>query len=113
MHTLYHYNKCSKSRNAQHILEESNIQFVIRLYVQDPLSREEILALRDKLNLPLIEMVRTSEKMFLELFPDGYGDEDALIHAIVQHPILLQRPILETQDKAIIARPPEKVLELI
>ncbi|MCO5232326.1 MAG: hypothetical protein M9888_01165 [Chitinophagales bacterium] len=95
------------------ILEEKSENFSVRYYIDNPLNQEEILALQKKLNLPLIEMIRTNEPEFKELFPDKHPNENQLIAALLAHPKLLQRPIVEKDDNAIIARPPEKLSEWI
>ncbi len=113
MITIYHYNKCSKSRQALTLLEEKGIDFSVRYYLQHPLNKEEISALQQKLQIPLIRMVRTDEVIYKELFDKMTPSESELIQAMVENPVLLQRPVVETESKAVIARPPEKLLEII
>ena len=113
MITIYHFNRCSKSRQALAILEEKGNPFQIRYYIEEPLNSEEIIILQQQLHLPLIELVRTSESAYKELFGSNTPDNSALIQAIVDYPILLQRPIVVSDDRAVIARPPERVLEIL
>lgn len=113
MNTLYHSNRCSKSRNALKLLKEKEISFQVRYYLDQALNKEELIALQSKLQVPLIEMVRTSENVYKELFGKDTPSDDALLEAIIKHPILLQRPIFEIGEKAVIARPTEKLLEII
>jgi len=110
---IYHYNKCGKSRGALCLLENKNAKFSVRYYIDNPLNVKELKALHKKLNVPLIEMVRTNETVYKKLFADKTPTDKQLLEAIAEHPILLQRPIVETNESAIIARPPEKVLDFI
>lgn len=113
MNTLYHFNRCSKSRQALQILEDQKISFTIRYYIDDPLSKAELIALQQKLQVPFIEMVRTNEKIYPEVIKNSHPTDEELLTALTLHPQLLQRPIFETADSAVIARPSERVLELI
>lgn len=113
MITIYHFNRCSKSRQALAILEEKEIPFRIRYYIEEPLSTSEILTLQQKLNVPLKEMIRTNETEYKEISGGQIPDDSDLVQMLAEHPKLLQRPIIESSDKAIIARPPEKLLEVI
>lgn len=110
---IYHNNSCSKSRNALAILREKGIDFSIRNYIEQPLNQEEIQRLQSLLNVPLIDMVRTNESIFKEKFSGTTPTENDLILALLQYPILLQRPIVVNGDRAIIARPSERVLEIM
>lgn|SRR5690554_6011219 len=110
---IYHYARCSKSRQALSILEDKNIQHEVRYYLEQPLSEKEVRALHKKLNVSITEMVRTKDAAYKDLFAGEPPTEDELIQAIVEHPVLLQRPIVEVEAKAIIARPPERLLEVL
>ncbi|MCO5247664.1 MAG: arsenate reductase family protein [Chitinophagales bacterium] len=113
MITIYHYTKCSKSRCALTYLDKNGQPYNTRFYLDNPLSKEELIALSKKINAPLINMVRTNESIYKELFGSNVPSDEQLLEAMVAHPILLQRPIVERDDEAIIARPPEKVFELL
>ncbi len=111
MTTIYHYARCSKSRGALCILEDQGADFTIRYYLDNPLSPEEIKALQKKLGVPLKEMIRTGEQKYRELFGLTEPDDNQLIRALQEFPVLLQRPIVEKEDYAIIARPPGKLFD--
>ena len=113
MITIYHYNKCSKSRCVLGYLDENGQPYNTRFYLENPLNKQELINLHKKIDLSLIEMVRTNESIYRELFGKDTPSDDQLLDAIVAHPILLQRPIVEKDDVAIIARPPESVYNLI
>jgi arsenate reductase (glutaredoxin) len=108
--TLYHNPKCSKSREALKILQTHPIQLIIVEYLKNPLKLEQIMQLRAHFNLK--EFIRTNEPIFKEL-KLSLEDETGVLHALLKHPILMQRPIVTYGKLAIIARSPEKISELL
>lgn len=110
---LLHNPRCSKSRAARALLEERGVAFTERRYLEDPLSRAELAALRVRLDRPAAEWVRKGEAPFAEagLGPDS--EEKTLLDAVAEHPILLERPILVRGARARVGRPPERILELL
>jgi len=110
--TLYHNPRCSKSRAALALLNERDIEPNIRRYLEQPPSTEELAELLGCLGLTAKEVLRTGEAVYRELNLAG-ASEEQLIEAINQHPILLERPILRVGKRAVIGRPPERVLELL
>ena len=110
---LLHNPRCSKSRQTKSLLEERGVAFEERLYLEDPLSRAELDELGKRLGRPAREWTRTKESAFGEAGLDGGSDETAVLDAMTQHPILMERPILVRHDRAIVGRPPEDVLALL
>ncbi len=112
--TLYHNPRCSKSRAALELLEARGLKPEIVRYLDSPLSTSELKELLNKLGLTARQLLRTGEDEYktLELVDAGL-EEAQLIAAMVEHPKLIERPILVAGDKAIIGRPPEKVLEIL
>ncbi len=110
---LWHNPRCSKSRAALKLLEERGITPEIRLYLKDPPSKSEIRTLQKLLGLQLFEMMRPKEKIFRELGLSKDSPAEELLTAITEHPILLERPILVNGERAVIGRPPERVLEIL
>ncbi|WP_326428619.1 arsenate reductase (glutaredoxin) [Stutzerimonas frequens] len=112
--TLYHNPRCSKSRAALELLEARGLKPEIVRYLDTPLSTSELKELLNKLGLTARQLLRTGEGEYktLELADAGLK-EVQLIAAMVEHPKLIERPILVAGDKAIIGRPPEKVLEIL
>ena len=108
--TIYHNPKCSNSRKALEILHSHNINPTIIEYLKTSLNLEQIIQLRSHFNLK--DFIRHNEPVFNEL-KLTLKDEDSLLAAMVLKPILMQRPIVTYADKAVIARPPDRVLELI
>jgi len=112
--TLYHNPRCSKSRGALELLEARGLAPTVVRYLETPLDATQLRALLDKLGLSARQLLRSGEDEYksLNLADDQLG-EAQLIAAIVAHPKLMERPILVAGDKAIIGRPPEKVLEIL
>jgi arsenate reductase len=110
---LIHNPRCSKSRAAKSLLEERGVPFELRLYLEDPLSRAELTELRGRLGRPAREWVRRGEPAFAAAGLKSESDDVAVLAAIAGHPELLERPILVSGDRAVVGRPPEKILELL
>ncbi|BBP75347.1 arsenate reductase (glutaredoxin) [Pseudomonas gingeri] len=112
--TLYHNPRCSKSRGALELLEARGLAPTVVRYLETPLDATQLRALLDKLGLSARQLLRSGEDEYksLNLADDQLG-EAQLIAAIAAHPKLMERPILVAGDKAIIGRPPEKVLEIL
>ena len=109
---ILHNPRCSKSRATLNIILENNIQPTIRLYLDDPLSTEEIRNLLIKLDTTVDQIVRKNEEVYKKLNLKD-SDQDLLIENISKNPILLERPIVVKGEKAIIGRPPENVMKLL
>ncbi len=111
--TIWHNPRCSKSRQGLALLEDNGIESDIFKYLDTPPTAEEIKALLKKLGLAARELMRTKETEYKELGLKDIDDETKLIEAMVAHPKLIERPVIVMGDKAVIGRPPEKVLELV
>ena len=111
---LFHNPSCSKSRGALDLLRERGIEPRIVAYLDAPPSVDELQDLLRKLDIPARALLRTGEPEYTEL---GLGSEeltdDELVAAMSAHPRLIERPILVVGDRAVIGRPPERVLELL
>ena len=110
---LLHNPRCSKSRAAKALLEERGVAFTLRLYLDEPLARGELEHLRRCLGRPVREWVRSGEAAFAATGLSKQSDDDALLDAIAKHPVLLERPILVHGARAVLGRPPERVLDLL
>lgn len=110
---IWHNPKCSKSREALKLLEEKGVSIEIFKYLDTPPSREEIVALLLQLGVSARELMRTKEDLYKELGLANVEDEAALIDALTEHPNLIERPILIQEDKAIIGRPVERVIDFL
>ncbi len=109
---IWHNPRCSKSREALKLLEEQGKEIEVFKYLDEELDEEMIKALLLKLDIDAIDLMRTKEDKFKELMLDKMGDEGVLIRAMVRFPKLIERPIIITDTKAVIGRPPSLVLEL-
>ena len=111
---VYHNPGCSKSRGAVSLLRERGAEFEIREYLQEPLDRAELDDLLRRLGVPPSELVRKDSNFeALGLDADDYTTAEAVIALLAAHPKLMQRPIAVRGGRAVIARPSEKVLELL
>ena len=110
---LWHNPRCSKSRVALKLLEERGADLDIYRYLDTPPDRAALNALLKKLGIPAAALVRRGEAPWKEsgLAPDS--PEDQVRAMILANPILIERPILETDRAAVIGRPPESVLDLL
>ena len=112
MLTIYHNARCSKSRQTLALIKEANTDVSIVEYLKTPLSAERLTALVSLLQLSPIDMMRTKEAEFKSMNLKNASD-DELILAMVKCPKLMERPIVTSNDKAIIGRPPANVLTLL
>ncbi len=112
--TIYHNPRCSKSRQTLALLEENGENPEIVLYLEFPPTEASLQDLLTKLGLKPRELMRRGEDIYRE---QGLADESLsdtqLIAAMVAHPILKERPVVERGDRAVLGRPPENVLELL
>lgn len=109
MITILHNPRCGKSRNAVKFLAHLDIKFDIRNYLLDPLSREEILTLLNKLEMKPIDIVRTKEIIWKQIPEIEKIDDDSIIEILVQYPILIERPIIISKNNAILGRSQENL----
>ncbi|CAM2920152.1 oxidoreductase [Legionella steigerwaltii] len=107
--TIYHNPRCSKSRKTLELLQSKGFKPVIIEYLKTPLSLKQLNDLKN--HFALQDFVRTDEYVFKEL-KLSLDNEMHVLDAMLKEPILMQRPIVTYKDKAVIGRPPEKVLEL-
>ncbi len=111
---LYHNPGCSKSRGALEILRERDVEFDVVEYLKDPPDPETLAQIAALLPGPPEELVRKDRNFeHLGLDPNGYQTIEAAIELLLEHPELMQRPLLVAHDRALICRPSEKVLELL
>lgn len=110
---IYHNARCRKSREGLQILEESGKDFEVREYLKENLSEKEIADLLQKLNMAPIELVRTEEKTWKENYRDRDLSDKELIRVMAENPKLIQRPVVETETKAVVGRPASNIEELL
>ncbi|HVI26608.1 MAG TPA: arsenate reductase (glutaredoxin) [Xanthomonadaceae bacterium] len=111
---LYHNPRCSKSRGALDLLRERGVDPVIVSYLETPPTVDELRGVLRQLGLPARALLRAGETEYAELgLDDPALGEDALLRAMHSHPRLIERPIFVKDGRAVIGRPPERVLELL
>lgn len=110
---LLHNPRCSKSRATLALLEERGVSFEIREYLDDPLSKQELVSLGERLGRSASDFVRARESAFAEAGCSAKSTDDEILEAMASSPILMERPILVCVDRAAIGRPPEDVLALL
>ena len=112
--TLYHNPRCSKSRGALELLEARGLAPTVVRYLETPPDAATLTTLLGKLGVGARQLLRSGEDEYKALNLADLALSDAqLIDAMVKHPKLIERPILVAGDKAVIGRPPEKVLEIL
>lgn len=107
--TIYHNSRCSKSNIALKELTQSGEPFEVVNYLEKVPSIEELEALLEKLNLKPFDIVRKTEKVYLDKFKGKELSDEEWIKALHENPILIQRPIIVKDDKAVIARNEEAI----
>lgn len=112
--TLYHNPRCSKSRGALELLEQRGLNPTVVRYLETPPTAAELQQILTRLGIGPRQLLRSGEEEYkaLDLANPTLSDAD-IIAAMVAHPKLIERPILVVGDVAVIARPPEKVLEIL
>lgn len=112
--TLYHNHNCGTSRTVLATLREAGIEPEVVLYLKTPPDIAQLRALRDALGQPAQALLRTKEPLCAELGLDQEGvDEERILVAIAEHPILLNRPVVSSPRGARVCRPAEVVKELL
>lgn len=112
--TMYHNPRCSKSRTTLELLKTGGKEPQLVEYLKEPPTAETLNAILDMLGMEPRELMRKKEKEYTEAGLDNPDlSRDELIAAMVEHPRLIERPIVIANGKAAIGRPPEKVLEIL
>ncbi|MBK9131562.1 MAG: arsenate reductase (glutaredoxin) [Gammaproteobacteria bacterium] len=112
--TIYHNPRCSKSRQALELLRKHGIEPTIVEYLKNPPGKKELKSLLERLGMSPRDLMRRQEAPYRE---NGLDDpklgREQLIAALAEYPILIERPIVVTDAAAVVARPPEKLLDLL
>ncbi|MDX1277531.1 arsenate reductase (glutaredoxin) [Oceanihabitans sediminis] len=110
---IYHNNRCSKSRSALEVLKNSGEEFEVINYLETNPDKEELEKLIKLLNIKPIELVRKNEAIWKENYKGKTLTDLEVIEAMAQHPKLIERPIVVKDNKAVIGRPTELVIDLL
>jgi arsenate reductase len=110
---ILHNPRCGKSRQCLAMIENSGKPFKIINYLKEPLTRNEIIVILKKLNCEPIELIRKKETIWIEKYHNKTLSVDEIINAMVEYPILIERPIAINKYKAFIARDLDVLSEII
>ena len=110
---IYHNPRCSKSRQGLAILEEAKVSFETIKYLDNPPTREELVDILNKLAIKPINLIRKGEAVWKKKFEGKELNDTEIIDAMVSYPKLIERPIVITNDNAVIGRPPEQIKILL
>jgi len=111
---IYHNAKCGTSRNTLALIENAGIQPEVIEYLKTPPSKQELKDLITKMGVPIRDIIRAKEPLYLDLKLDNMAlSEDALLDAMVANPILINRPIVVTDLGVKLCRPSELVLDIL
>ncbi len=114
MRFLYYHNpRCRKSRETLEFLKEKGIEPELFFYLKTPPTFEELKEVVRKLGIKPYDLIRKNEKIFKENFKGKEFSDDEWIKIMTENPKLIERPVIIKEDKAVIGRPKEKVLELL
>ncbi|AMC09945.1 arsenate reductase [Lutibacter profundi] len=110
---IYHNPRCSKSRQGLAILEDSKNPFEVIKYLDKPFAKEELTELIKLLGIKPIDLVRKNEAIWKENYKGKTLTDNEIIEAMVNHPKLIERPIVINNGKAVIGRPPEIIKTIL
>ena len=112
MFSIYHNPRCSKSRQALSLLEEKGISPEVILYLEKTPSKDDLKEILKKLGISADQLLRKNEADY-KAHIKGVADEDKLIELMLAYPKVIERPIIIKDDRAVIGRPPEALLDLL
>lgn len=110
--TIWHNPSCGTSRNVLGLIRNAGIEPEVVEYLQAPPDRAALLAAIARMQVPVRELVRSKEPLYAELGLEGAGD-DALVEAMLAHPVLINRPVVTTPLGTRLCRPSEAVLDIL
>lgn len=110
---IYHNPRCRKSRETLNILNEKSVEVEVIEYLKAPPSKKDLELIVELLDIKPEELIRKTEKIFKEQYKGKSLTAEDWLQVMVDNPILMERPIVICNNKAVIGRPPEKVLDII
>lgn len=113
MTTVYHNPRCSKSRSGVEYLQKKGIEFQIVKYLETPMDTNTITEIVRQLGIKPEQLVRKNEELYKTQYKGKELTDTEWIRILAENPILIERPIIIHNDKAVIARPTEKIDEII
>ena len=113
MITIYHNPRCNKSRLGVQALEEHGKEFEIIKYLDTTLAFDELKTIIEKLGISPLELIRQNEAVWKSNYKGKTLSNDELIQAMIEHPKLIERPIVVYGNKAIVGRPTDKIFQIL
>lgn len=110
---IYHNPRCSKSRETLKLMEEHQAEFEVVEYLKTVPSVEELKALVAKLGISPEQLLRKNEAVYKENYKGKKLSDDEWLEAMVEHPKLIERPIIVKGNQAVLGRPPQNVIKLL
>jgi arsenate reductase len=110
---IYHNPRCSKSREALELLQTKNLDVNVILYLNERLTISTLKRIIKLLKISPKELIRTNEAIWKEQFKNTTFSDAELIKLMIQHPKLIERPIIINKNKAVIGRPSSKILDIL
>lgn len=110
---IFHNNRCGKSRNCLSMLESSGKEFEIISYLTTPTTAAELQGVIEKLDIKPIDLVRQKEKTWIDNFKGKDFTDEEFIKIMITNPILIERPLLISEEKAIIARDEARIINFL
>lgn len=110
---IYYNPRCSKCRETAALVSEHGYTTALVEYLVTPPGKEELRGLLAKLGMKPLQLIRTGEEVFKQNYAGRTLSDDEWLDALVRHPLLMERPIVMRGDRAVVARPPQKALELL
>ena len=110
---IYHNSRCRKSREALDLLKSNKLDFEVIEYLKEKLTKNQLQDLINKLGLKPLELVRKNEAIWKENFKDKVLTNNEIVEILSENPTLIERPIIELDNKAVIGRPLENIFNLI
>ncbi len=113
--SIFHNPACSKSRAALAVLEERGVEHTVVVYLETPPDRETLEGLASRLDGPPADLVRSDDPSFAAngFDRDSIATVDGAVSVLLDHPELMQRPVVVRSDRAVIGRPTAKVADLL
>lgn len=110
---IYHNNRCSKSRQALELIKDSNQEVEVIDYLKTPPTAAELKDILQKLNIKPEQLIRKSEAVYKDNYKGRSLTDDEWIQAMLDHPVLIERPIVVKGEVAVVGRPTENVQKLL
>ena len=110
---IYHNPRCKKSRAGLQYLKDKNVEFEVVEYLKDPLSRDELKDILVKMNKKPADIIRTQEEIYRKNFRGREFTDDEWVAILLEHPRMIQRPLVVKAYKALLGDPAENIENIL